>query len=79
MLYCINSILQCDCNVVNNNCQETTKLLFTFVPNKASGQLINISSHWLTILNLEFPFIKIWSNKNNKPLYIEDKVNANDY
>ena len=33
------------CNLVNNSYQQTSKLLFTFVPNKQFGQLINITPH----------------------------------
>ena len=39
------------CNLVNNNYQQASKVLFTFVPNKQFGQLINTSSHPLTMLN----------------------------
>ena len=38
------------CNLVNNNYQQASKVLFTFVPNKQFGQLINISPHSLTML-----------------------------
>ena len=38
-------------NVVKNECQHTTKVLFTFVPNKQFQQLINISLHLLTMMN----------------------------
>ena len=38
-------------NLVNNNYQQASKVLFTFVPNKQFGQLINISPHSLTMLN----------------------------
>ena len=44
-------------NLVNNNYQQASKVLFTFVPNKQFGQLINISPHSLTMLktaNTEF-------------------------
>ena len=30
------------CNLVNNNYQQASKVLFTFVPNKQFGQLITI-------------------------------------
>ena len=39
-------------NLVNNNYQQTSKVLFTFVTNKQFGQLINISPHSLTMLNI---------------------------
>ena len=33
------------CNLVNNNYQQASKVLFTFVPNKQFGELINIAPH----------------------------------
>ena len=50
------------CNLVNNNYQQASKVLFTFVPNKQFGQLINIAPHSLTMLsttNTEFLFIEV--------------------
>ena len=38
------------CNLVNNNYQQASKVLFTFVPDKQFGQLINIAPHSLTML-----------------------------
>ena len=40
-----------DCNLVKNDYQHTSKVLFSFVPNKQFGQLINISSRPLTLMN----------------------------
>ena len=40
------------CNLVNNNYQQASKVLFTFVPNKQFGQLITISPHSLTMLKI---------------------------
>ena len=59
------------CNLVNNNYQQASKVLSTFVPNKQFGQLIDISPHSLTMLNTintELPFIEIWfTDQNSKP------------
>ena len=67
------------CNLVNNNYQQTSKVLFTFVPNKQFGQLITIPPHSLTMLkttNVEASFIEIWfTNQNKRPLETEDNVN----
>ena len=67
------------CNLVNNNYQQTSKVLFTFVPNKQFGKLITITPHSPTMLktiNAEFLFIEIWfTDQNNRPLEIEDNVN----
>ena len=38
------------CNLVNNNYQEASKVLFTFVPNKQNGQLISASPYSLIFL-----------------------------
>ena len=37
------------CNFVNNNYQQASEVLFTFVPSKQFGQLITIAPHSLTI------------------------------
>ena len=67
------------CNLVNNSCQQASKVLFTFVPNKKYGQLITVSTETLIMLktvNTEFPFIAIWfTDQDNRPLEIEDSVN----
>ena len=36
-----------NCNLVNNNYQQASKVLFTFVPNKQFGQLVSISVYHL--------------------------------
>ena len=67
------------CNLVNNNYQQASKALFTFVPNKLFGQLITITPHlpkMLKTTNAEFSFIEIWfTDQNNRPLEIDDNVN----
>ena len=67
------------CNLVNNNYQQASKVLFTFVPNKQFGQLVNIAPHSLIMLsttNTEFSSIEMWfTDQNSEPLKIEDNVN----
>ena len=67
------------CNLVKNDYQISSKVLFGFVPNKQFGQLINISPNTLTMMNTfntEFSFIKVWfTDQISKPLDIEDNVN----
>ena len=67
------------CNLVNNNYQQASKVLFTFVPNKEFGQLINIVPHSLIMLNTtstELSSIKVWfTDQNSELLEIEDSVN----
>ena len=67
------------CNLVKNNYQHTSKVLFSFVPNKQFGLLINIPAHSLTMMNTvntEFSFAEVWStDQASKALEIEDNVN----
>ena len=67
------------CNLVNNNYQQASNVLFTFEPNKQFGQLIPFKPHSPTMLkttNAVFSFIEIlFTDQNNRPLQIEDNVN----
>ena len=66
------------CNLVKNDYKYTSKVLFSFVPNKQFGPLINISTHSLTMMNTvtEFSFLKVWfTDQVTKALEIEDNVN----
>ena len=59
-------------NLVNNNYQRTSKVLFTFAPNKQLGQLINIAPHSLAMrgtTNTKYLLIEVWfTDQNNEPL-----------
>ena len=67
------------CNLVKNDYQHASKVLFSFVPNKQFGQLLNISPHVFTIMNTintEFSSVEVWfTDQSSKPLEIEDNVN----
>ena len=67
------------CNLVKYDYQHTLKVLFTFVPNKKFGQLINISPHAFTMMNTvntEFSYVEVWfTDQASKALEIEDNVN----
>ena len=66
------------CNLVKNDYQHTSKVLFTFVPNKQFWQLINISPHSLSMMNAfnaEFSSVEIWfTDQASKALEIEGNV-----
>ena len=68
------------CNLVKNDYQHTSKVLFSFVPNKQFGQLINISPNTLTMMNTvntEFSHIEVWfTDQFSKPFEIDDNVNS---
>ena len=67
------------CNIVNNSYQQNSQILYTFVPNKPFGSLLEISppNHiFLKTFNSEFQEIKVWfTDQNSKPLEVEDKTN----
>ena len=68
------------CNVVNNDYQQDSRILYTFVPNKAFGSLLEISptNHvFLKTFNSQFQEIKIWfTDQTSTPLEVEDKINV---
>ena len=75
----ITEVVLVHCNIVNNDYQQDSRVLYTFVPNKPFGSLLEISpkNHiFLKTFNSEFQAIEKWfTNQNNPPLEIEDGVN----
>ena len=39
----ITEVILVYCHIVNNNYQQNSKVLYTFIPNKSFGQLLDIS------------------------------------
>ena len=68
------------CNTVNNGYQQDSRILYTFVPNKPFGSLLEISPTnyvFLKTFNSEFQEIKIWfTDQTSKPLEVEDRINV---
>ena len=67
------------CNLVNNDYQQDSRILFTFVPNKSFGSLLEISptnQGFLQTFNSEFQEVKVWfTDQTSKPLELDDKIN----
>ena len=67
------------CNLVNNDYRQDSRILYTFVPNKSFGSLLEISPTihiFLKTFNSEFQEIKIWfTDQTSKPLEVEDRIN----
>ena len=74
----VEVVLLIHCNLVKNDSQHISKVLFSFVTNKQFGQLINISPHSLIMMNTvntEFSFVEVWfTDQTSKALKIEDNV-----
>ena len=75
----ITEVVLIHCNIVNIDYQQDSRVLYTFVPNKSFGQLLNISPKnciFLKTVNVEFSYIEVWfTDQNSRPLEIEDKIN----
>ena len=67
------------CNIVNNSYQQDLRVLYTSVPNKSFGSLLEISPKnkiFLKTFNSEFQTIDVWfTDQNIQPLEIEGKIN----
>ena len=67
------------CNIVNNDYQHDSRVLYTSIPNKQFAQLADISPRnfiFLEIFNSEFAYIEVqFTDQNPKQLEIEDKAN----
>ena len=66
------------CNLVDNQYQQKSKVLYTFMPNKSYAYLLNVEPSNLVFLKsykTEFDEIIIsFKDQNSRPLEIEDKV-----
>ena len=74
----ITEVVLIHCNIVNNDYQQDSRALYTFVPNKTFGQLLDISPKnyvFLKTFDSEFSYIQLWfTDQNSVPLEIEDKI-----
>ena len=75
----ITKVVLVYCNIFNNDYQEDSRVLYTFVPNKPFSQLLEIEPSNFVILKTfgsAFQEIKVWfTDQNVQPLEIEDRIN----
>ena len=83
----ITEVVVVDCNFVNNDYQQDSRVLYTvdsrvlnnFVRNKPFGSLLEISptNHiFLKTFNPEFHYIEVWfTDQNSQPFETEDRIN----
>ena len=66
-------------NIVNNDYQQDSRVLYALAANKPFGTLLEISptDHvFLKTFNSEFKTVRVWfTDENSQPLEIEDRVN----
>ena len=75
----ITEVVLVHCSIVNNDYRQDLRVLYTFVPNKPFGSLLEVSpaNHiFLKTFNSEYAEIIVWfTDQNSKPLEIEDRIN----
>ena len=75
----ITEVVLVHCNIVNNDYQQDSRVLYTFVPNKPFGSLLEISltnQIFLKTFNSEYNEIKVWfTDQNNQSLEMKDRIN----
>ena len=75
----ITEVVLVHCNIVNNDYQQDSRVLYTFVLNKSFGSLLDISpsNHiFVNTFNSEYDEIIVWfTDSISQPLEIEDRIN----
>ena len=75
----IIEVVLIQCNIADNDYQQDSRVLYTFVPNTQFGSLLEISpgnNMLLKTFNSEFQEIKVWfTDQKSQPLEVEDQIN----
>ena len=75
----ITEVVLIHCNIVINYYQQDSRVLYTFIPNKPFGSLLEISptNHiFLETFNSKYDKLKVWfTYQNSRPLEMEDRIN----
>ena len=64
----ITEVISVHCNIANTDYQQISKVLYTFVPNKSFGQLLDISPKsfiFLKTFNSEFSYTDVYFTDQN--------------
>ena len=74
----ITEVILVPWNIANNDYQQHSRVLYTFVRSKPFGQLLEISPKnyiFLKTFNSEFEATEVWfTDQNSHPLEIEDRI-----
>ena len=75
----ITEVVLVYCNIVYNDYQQDSRVLYRFFPNKPLGSLIEFSPKnqiFLKTFNSEFQDIRVWfTDHNSQPLEKKDRIN----
>ena len=74
----ITEVVLVHCNMVNNDYQQDSRVLYTFIPNKPCSSLLDVSptNHiFFKTFNSEYNEIEVWfTDRNSQSLEIEDRI-----
>ena len=74
----ITEVVLVHCNIVNNDYQQDSRVLYTLAWNKPFGSLLEISPKihiFLKTINSEFQAIEVWfADQNGQPVEIENRI-----
>ena len=75
----MTEVILVHCNIVNNDYQQDSTVLYTFVPNKLFGSLLETSpTNFIPLktFNSEFQAIDVWfTDQNSQPLEVGGRIN----
>ena len=75
----IYEVVLVHCNIPNNDYQQYSKVLYTFIPNKSFGELLDVSPRnfiFLKTFDSEVSYVEVWfTDQTFKLLQIEDELN----
>ena len=75
----ITEVVLVHCNIVGNDYQQDSRVLYAFVPNKPFGSLLKFSpkNHiFLKTFKSEYNEIKVlFTDQNSQPLEMKDRIN----
>ena len=74
----ITEVILVHCNIVNNDYQQDSRVLYTFIPNKPFGRLLEIfptNNIFLKTFKSQYDELIVWfTNQSSKQLEIEDRI-----
>ena len=75
----MTEVILVHCNIINNDYQQDSRVLYTFVPNKLFDSLLEISpTNFIPLktFNSEFQAIDVWfTDQNSQPLEVGGRIN----
>ena len=75
----MTEVILVHCNIISNDYQQDSRVLYTFVPNKLFDSLLEISpTNFIPLktFNSEFQAIDVWfTDQNSQPLEVGGRIN----